>query len=46
MSKLPQGLPPAVQDLQAQLRLADGLLLITPEYNNGIPVVIAPSCLK
>ena len=33
------GLPPAVQILQAQLRDADGLLMVTPEYNNGIPGV-------
>ncbi len=33
------GLPAAVQTLQAQLRSADGLLLVTPEYNNGIPGV-------
>lgn len=34
-----EGLPPAVIALQAQLRDADGLLLVTPEYNNGIPGV-------
>ena len=34
-----QGIPASVQDLQAQLRDADGLLLVTPEYNNGIPGV-------
>lgn len=34
-----QGLPLAVQTLQAQLRDADGLLLVTPEYNNGMPGV-------
>lgn len=34
-----EGLPPAVQRLQAQLGAADGLLLVTPEYNNGIPGV-------
>jgi chromate reductase, NAD(P)H dehydrogenase (quinone) len=34
-----QGLPPAVQRLQAQLQAADGVLLVTPEYNNGIPGV-------
>lgn len=33
------GLPQAVQTLQQQLKAADGLLLITPEYNNGIPGV-------
>lgn len=31
------GLPAAVTALQADLRAADGLLLVTPEYNNGIP---------
>lgn len=34
-----QGLPASVQELQAQLQAADGLLLVTPEYNNGIPGV-------
>jgi len=34
-----QGLPPAVATLQEQLAAADGLLLVTPEYNNGIPGV-------
>ncbi|MDO5641788.1 MAG: NADPH-dependent FMN reductase [Paracoccus sp. (in: a-proteobacteria)] len=33
------GLPPSVQRLQAQLAAADGLLMVTPEYNNGIPGV-------
>lgn len=33
------GLPPAVERLQAQLQAADGVLLVTPEYNNGIPGV-------
>lgn len=33
------GLPPAVETLQAQLQAADGVLLVTPEYNNGIPGV-------
>ncbi|WP_323007081.1 NADPH-dependent FMN reductase [Pseudorhodobacter sp.] len=33
------GLPAAVQTLQEQLAAADGLLLVTPEYNNGIPGV-------
>ncbi|MFG1496215.1 NADPH-dependent FMN reductase [Saccharospirillum sp. HFRX-1] len=34
-----EGLPPAVQTLQQQLQAADGVLLVTPEYNNGIPGV-------
>ena len=34
-----EGLPPAVQTLQAQLDAADGVLLVTPEYSNGIPGV-------
>ena len=34
-----QGLPDAVRRLQSRLAAADGLLLVTPEYNNGIPGV-------
>lgn len=34
-----EGLPAAVRTLQDQLARADGLLLVTPEYNNGIPGV-------
>ena len=34
-----EGIPPAVQTLQAKIKAADGLLLVTPEYNNGIPGV-------
>ncbi|MBN8629277.1 MAG: NAD(P)H-dependent oxidoreductase [Rhodobacterales bacterium] len=34
-----EGIPAAVQRLQAQLKVADGLLLVTPEYNNSIPGV-------
>jgi NAD(P)H-dependent FMN reductase len=33
------GLPEAVQKLKAQIVESDGLLLVTPEYNNGIPGV-------
>jgi NAD(P)H-dependent FMN reductase len=34
-----QGIPPAVTELKQVIRAADGLLLVTPEYNNGIPGV-------
>lgn len=34
-----EGAPAAVETLRAQLKAADGLLLVTPEYNNGIPGV-------
>lgn len=33
------GLPPSVKTLQSQVQAADGILLVTPEYNNGIPGV-------
>lgn len=33
------GTPPAVAELNRHLAAADGLLLVTPEYNNGIPGV-------
>ncbi|MGE3928464.1 MAG: NADPH-dependent FMN reductase [Lautropia sp.] len=33
------GIPPAVAALKAKLLAADGLLLVTPEYNNSIPGV-------
>lgn len=33
------GLPAAVDALKAQIEAADGLLLVTPEYNNSIPGV-------
>lgn len=33
------GIPAAVEALKAQILAADGLLLVTPEYNNGIPGV-------
>jgi chromate reductase, NAD(P)H dehydrogenase (quinone) len=33
------GLPPAVVTLKEQILAADGLLLVSPEYNNGIPGV-------
>jgi chromate reductase, NAD(P)H dehydrogenase (quinone) len=34
-----QGIPPVVQALKAKLIDSDGLLLVTPEYNNSIPGV-------
>jgi len=34
-----EGLPASVQRLQGQLQAADGVLLVTPEYNNGVPGV-------
>ncbi|MFN3954333.1 MAG: NADPH-dependent FMN reductase [Pararhodobacter sp.] len=34
-----EGLPPAVVALQTALAEAEGLLLVTPEYNNGVPGV-------
>lgn len=33
------GLPQAVSDLKARVVASDGLLLVTPEYNNGMPGV-------
>jgi chromate reductase, NAD(P)H dehydrogenase (quinone) len=32
--------PPAVVALQQQIAMADGLLLVSPEYNNSIPGVL------
>lgn len=34
-----EGIPPAVTALKEAIAAADGLLLVTPEYNNGIPGV-------
>lgn len=34
-----EGIPHAVNDLKARIMACDGLLLATPEYNNGIPGV-------
>ncbi|MFZ5722228.1 MAG: NADPH-dependent FMN reductase [Pseudomonadota bacterium] len=34
------GLPPAVEALKARVAACDGLLIATPEYNNGIPGVL------
>lgn len=33
------GIPEAVQALRAKIVASDGLLLVTPEYNNGVPGV-------
>jgi NAD(P)H-dependent FMN reductase len=35
-----QGMPPAVTELKERLAAADGLLLVTPEYNNSFPGVL------
>lgn len=34
-----QGIPPAVSQLKEAIVAADAVLLVTPEYNNGIPGV-------
>lgn len=34
------GIPEAVQTLKEKIAAADGLLIVTPEYNNGIPGVL------
>lgn len=34
-----EGIPPAVQALRENILTSDGLLLVTPEYNNGVPGV-------
>ena len=34
-----EGLPPAVTALKEAIVAADGVLLVTPEYNSGIPGV-------
>jgi NAD(P)H-dependent FMN reductase len=35
-----QGVPPSVQRLKDRIAEADGLLVVTPEYNNSIPGVL------
>lgn len=34
-----QGDPPAVAALKGAIRAADGVLMVTPEYNHGVPAV-------
>ncbi len=34
-----EGTPPAVRTLKERILASDGLLLVTPEYNNGVPGV-------
>src|SRR3954468_24806970 len=34
------GIPPAVQELKARIMDCDGLLIVTPEYNNSVPGVL------
>ena len=35
-----KGIPPPVQELKERIIACDGLLLCTPEYNNGMPGVL------
>ncbi len=35
-----RGLPPAAQDLRARIAAADGVLLVSPEYNYSVPGVL------
>jgi chromate reductase len=35
-----QGFPPPVEELRARIKAADGLLIVTPEYNYSIPGVL------
>jgi Predicted flavoprotein len=38
--ELNEGIPPAVAALKEKIAQADGLLLVTPEYNNSMPGVM------
>ena len=35
-----EGIPAAVEELRGRIKAADGLILVTPEYNAGIPGVL------
>ncbi|HEY3487466.1 MAG TPA: NADPH-dependent FMN reductase, partial [Gammaproteobacteria bacterium] len=35
-----KGMPPAVTALQNKLEQADGILIVSPEYNHGVPGVL------
>jgi len=35
-----QGFPPPVEDLRGRIKAADGLLIVTPEFNYSIPGVL------
>jgi chromate reductase, NAD(P)H dehydrogenase (quinone) len=35
-----QGFPPSEQEFREKIRAADALLLVTPEYNRGVPGVL------
>lgn len=35
-----QGFPPPVEEFRARIKAADGLLIVTPEYNYSIPGVL------
>src|SRR3546814_134574 len=39
-----EGIPPAVAALKEAVAAADGLLMVTPEYNNSLPEIGRASC--